>query len=151
VPIDRRSVEYECRNVCQPIRCCIPKSFAAGWTCFRMTVCPHRGCSPRARVRANTQSSGAGTLHLVRQFRTRQRRLFTAQTGTRLIGTLQILVTFHRPVSPDGFSLDFCKYICLDQIGGTGLANPVDNRYLMAFGGPQLSAVSAASPNRQQR
>jgi type IV secretory pathway VirB10-like protein len=63
--------------------------------------------------------------------------------GTRLIGTVQsvgnaqqrkMFVTFHRAVCPDGFSLDFDKYVGLDQIGTTGLATRVDHGYLMAFG-----------------
>ncbi|RRA47512.1 TrbI/VirB10 family protein [Acidipila sp. EB88] len=63
--------------------------------------------------------------------------------GTRLIGSVQavgnaqqrkMFVTFHRAVCPDGFSLDFDKYVGLDQIGTTGLATKVDHGYLMAFG-----------------
>jgi type IV secretory pathway VirB10-like protein len=63
--------------------------------------------------------------------------------GTRLIGTVQsvgnaqqrkMFVTFHRAVCPDGFSLEFDKYLGLDQIGTTGLATKVDHGYLMAFG-----------------
>jgi type IV secretory pathway VirB10-like protein len=63
--------------------------------------------------------------------------------GTRLVGSVQsvgntqqrkMLVTFHRAVCPDGFSLDFDKYLGLDQIGTTGLATKVDHGYLMAFG-----------------
>ena len=63
--------------------------------------------------------------------------------GTRLIGTVQsvgnaqqrkMFVTFQRAVCPDGFSLDFDKYLGLDQIGTTGLATKVDHGYLMAFG-----------------
>jgi type IV secretory pathway VirB10-like protein len=63
--------------------------------------------------------------------------------GTRLIGSVQsvgnpqqrkMLVTFHRAVCPDGFSLDFDKYLGLDQIGTTGLATKVDHGYLLAFG-----------------
>ena len=63
--------------------------------------------------------------------------------GTRMIGTVQsvgnaqqrkMFVTFHRAVCPDGFSLDFDKYIGLDSLGTTGLATKVDHRYLMAFG-----------------
>jgi type IV secretory pathway VirB10-like protein len=63
--------------------------------------------------------------------------------GTRLIGTVQsvgnaqqrkMVVTFHRAVCPDGFSLDFDKYAGLDPIGTTGLATKVDHGYLMAFG-----------------
>jgi type IV secretion system protein VirB10 len=63
--------------------------------------------------------------------------------GTRLIGTVQsvgssqqrkLFVTFHRAVCPDGFSLDFDKYIGLDPLGTTGLATKVDHGYLLAFG-----------------
>ena len=63
--------------------------------------------------------------------------------GTRLIGTVQsvgnaqqrkMFVTFHRAVCPDGFSLDFDKYVGLDPIGTTGLVTKVDHGYLMAFG-----------------
>ena len=62
--------------------------------------------------------------------------------GTRLIGTVQsvgsqgqrkLMVTFHRAVCPDGFSLDFDKYIGLDPIGTTGLASHVDNHLLSSF------------------
>lgn len=62
--------------------------------------------------------------------------------GTRLIGTIQsvgsaqqrkMFVTFHRAVCPDGFSLDFDKYIGLDPLGTTGLATKVDHGYLQAF------------------
>ena len=45
-----------------------------------------------------------------------------------------MFVTFDRAVCPDGFSLDFDKYIGLDPIGTTGLASKVDHGYLMAFG-----------------
>ena len=63
--------------------------------------------------------------------------------GTRMIGSVQsvgnaqqrkMFVTFHRAVCPDGFSLDFDKYLGLDQIGTTGLATKVDHGYLLAFG-----------------
>jgi type IV secretory pathway VirB10-like protein len=63
--------------------------------------------------------------------------------GTRMIGTVQsvgnaqqrkMFVTFHRAVCPDGFSLDFDKYLGLDSLGSTGLATKVDHGYLMAFG-----------------
>jgi type IV secretory pathway VirB10-like protein len=62
--------------------------------------------------------------------------------GTRLIGTVQsvgnaqqrkMFVTFHRAICPDGFSLDFDKYVGLDQIGTTGLATKVNHGYLQAF------------------
>ena len=62
--------------------------------------------------------------------------------GTRLIGNVQsvgnaqqrkMFVTFHRAVCPDGFSLDFDKYIGLDSLGTTGLATNVDHGYLQAF------------------
>jgi type IV secretion system protein VirB10 len=62
--------------------------------------------------------------------------------GTRLLGDVQsvgnaqqrkMFVTFHRAICPDGFSLEFVKYIGLDQIGTTGLATKVDHGYLQAF------------------
>lgn len=62
--------------------------------------------------------------------------------GTRLIGDVQsvgnaqqrkMFVTFHRAICPDGFSLEFAKYIGLDQIGTTGLATKVNHGYLQAF------------------
>jgi len=62
--------------------------------------------------------------------------------GTRLIGTVQsvgsaqqrkMFVTFHRAICPDGFSIDFDKYIGLDQIGTTGLATKVSHGYFQAF------------------
>jgi len=62
--------------------------------------------------------------------------------GTRLIGTVRsvgnaqqrkLFVVFHRAICPDGFSLDFDKYIGLDQIGTTGLATKVNHGYFQAF------------------
>jgi len=62
--------------------------------------------------------------------------------GTRLLGDVQsvgsqqqrkLFVTFHRAICPDGFSLEFAKFIGLDQIGTTGLATKVDHGYLEAF------------------
>ena len=62
--------------------------------------------------------------------------------GTRLLGDVQsvgnaqqrkMFVTFHRAICPDGFSLEFAKYIGLDQIGTTGLATNVNHGYLQAF------------------
>lgn len=62
--------------------------------------------------------------------------------GTRLLGDVQsvgnaqqrkMFVTFHRAICPDGFSLEFAKFIGLDQIGTTGLATKVDHAYLQAF------------------
>jgi type IV secretory pathway VirB10-like protein len=62
--------------------------------------------------------------------------------GTRLLGDVQsvgnaqqrkMFVTFHRAICPDGFSLEFAKYIGLDQVGTTGLATKVNHGYLQAF------------------
>ena len=62
--------------------------------------------------------------------------------GTRILGSVQsvgseqqrkLFVTFHRAICPDGFSLEFGKYIALDQIGTTGLATNVNHGYLQAF------------------
>lgn len=70
--------------------------------------------------------------------------------GTRLIGTVQsvgsqgqrkLMVTFHRAVSPDGFSLDFDKYIGLDPIGTTGLASHVDSHSLSSFAAAAIGGL----------
>lgn len=62
--------------------------------------------------------------------------------GTRILGTVQsvgsaqerkLFVTFHRAICPDGFSLEFAKYLALDQIGTTGLATNINHGYLQAF------------------
>jgi type IV secretory pathway VirB10-like protein len=62
--------------------------------------------------------------------------------GTFVLGEVQavgsqqqrkMFITFHRAITPDGFSLWFAKYIALDQIGTTGLATKVDHGYLQAF------------------
>jgi type IV secretion system protein VirB10 len=62
--------------------------------------------------------------------------------GTRLIGTVQsvnsgqqrkLLVVFHRAVCPDGFSVDFDKFIGLDPLGTAGLATKVNHGYFTAF------------------
>jgi type IV secretion system protein VirB10 len=62
--------------------------------------------------------------------------------GTRILGSVQsvgdaqqrkLFVTFHRAICPDGFSLEFAKYIALDQIGTTGLATNVNHGYLETF------------------
>ena len=62
--------------------------------------------------------------------------------GTRLIGTVQsvgsqgqrkLMVSFHRAVCPDGFSLELDKYAGLDQVGTTGLATHVDNHIFSSF------------------
>ena len=62
--------------------------------------------------------------------------------GTRLIGTVQsvnsgqqrkLFVVFHRAVCPDGFSVDFDKFIGLDPLGTAGLATKVNHGYFMAF------------------
>lgn len=62
--------------------------------------------------------------------------------GTRLLGDVQsvgsaqqrkMFVTFHRAICPDGFSIEFARYIALDQIGTTGIATRVNHGYLEAF------------------
>lgn len=62
--------------------------------------------------------------------------------GTRVIGNVQsvgneqqrkMFVTFSRAICPDGFSLEFAKFIGLDQIGTTGVATKVNHGYLEAF------------------
>jgi type IV secretory pathway VirB10-like protein len=80
---------------------------------------------------------------LTRDYYSHDHQQLLMPQGTRLIGSVQsvgnaqqrkMFVTFHRAVCPDGFSLDFDKYLGLDQIGTTGLATNVDHGYLLAFG-----------------
>jgi type IV secretion system protein VirB10 len=62
--------------------------------------------------------------------------------GTRVLGDVQsvgnaqqrkMFVTFHRAICPDGFSIEFAKYLALDQIGTAGLATKVNHGYFEAF------------------
>jgi type IV secretion system protein VirB10 len=62
--------------------------------------------------------------------------------GTRIIGTVgavnsgqqrKLMVTFHRAVCPDGFSIDIDHAPGLDQVGTTGLATNVNHGYLSMF------------------
>jgi type IV secretory pathway VirB10-like protein len=88
-------------------------------------------------------SSGPVLLMLTTDYYSHDHQQLLMPQGTRLIGTAssvasgqqrKLFVSFHRAVCPDGFSLDFDKYVGLDQIGTTGLATKVDHGYLMAFG-----------------
>ena len=87
--------------------------------------------------------SGPNLVMLTTDYYSHDHQQLLMPQGTRLIGTVQsvgnaqqrkMFVTFHRAVCPDGFSLEFDKYIGLDQIGTTGLATKVDHGYLVAFG-----------------
>jgi type IV secretory pathway VirB10-like protein len=87
--------------------------------------------------------NGPILIMLTTDYYSHDRQQLLMPQGTRLIGTVQsvgsqqerkMFVTFHRAVCPDGFSLDFDKYIGLDPLGTTGLASKVDHGYLMAFG-----------------
>jgi type IV secretion system protein VirB10 len=62
--------------------------------------------------------------------------------GTRLIGEVQsvnsgqqrkLIAVFHRAVCPDGFSVNLDNFTGLDQLGTTGLATKVNNRYFSTF------------------
>ena len=62
--------------------------------------------------------------------------------GTRLIGEMQsvnsgqqrkLIAVFHRAVCPDGFSVNLDNFTGLDQLGTTGLATKVNNRYFSTF------------------
>jgi type IV secretion system protein VirB10 len=90
--------------------------------------------------------------------------------GTRLIGSVQainssqarkIVVSFHRAICPDGFSVDLDKFAGLDPLGTTGLATKVDNRYFQTFavaaaigglgGLAQIGNTSVLDPSAQIR
>ena len=86
--------------------------------------------------------SGPILVMLTTDYYSRDHQELLMPQGTRLIGTVQsvgnaqqrkMFATFHRAICPDGFSLDFDKYIGLDQIGTTGLATKVSHGYLQAF------------------
>lgn len=87
-------------------------------------------------------SSGPILIMLTTDYYSHDHQQLLMPQGTRLIGSVQsvgnaqqrkMFVTFHRAVCPDGFSLDFDKYVGLDPIGTTGLATKVDHGYLQAF------------------
>jgi hypothetical protein len=75
------------------------------------------------------------TIHHARKQKPATDAAFKAEQGSvRNSEQRKMFVTFHRAVCPDGFSLDFDKYIGLDPLGTTGLATKVNHGYLMAFG-----------------
>ena len=87
-------------------------------------------------------SSGPIILSLTTDLYSHDHQQLLLPQGTRLLGTVQsvgnaeqrkMFVTFHRAICPDGFSLEFAKFIGLDQIGTTGLATKVNHGYLEAF------------------
>jgi len=86
--------------------------------------------------------SGPVMLNLTTDLYSHDHQQLLLPQGTRLLGTVQsvgsaqqrkMFVTFHRAICPDGFSLEFGKFLALDQIGTTGLATNVDHGYLQAF------------------
>jgi type IV secretory pathway VirB10-like protein len=86
--------------------------------------------------------SGPIMLNLTTDLYSHDHQQLLLPQGTRLIGNVQsvgneqqrkMFVTFTRAICPDGFSLEFAKFIGLDQIGNTGLATKVNHGYLEAF------------------
>jgi type IV secretion system protein VirB10 len=86
--------------------------------------------------------SGPIMLNLTTDLYSHDHQQLLLPQGTRLLGTVQsvgsaqqrkMFVTFHRAICPDGFSLEFGKFLALDQIGTSGLATKVDHGYLQAF------------------
>jgi type IV secretory pathway VirB10-like protein len=86
--------------------------------------------------------SGPIMLNLTTDLYSHDHQQLLLPQGTRLIGIVQsvgseqqrkMFVTFSRAICPDGFSLEFAKFIGLDQIGTTGLATKVNHGYLEAF------------------
>ncbi|MBB5064896.1 TrbI/VirB10 family protein [Granulicella mallensis] len=91
--------------------------------------------------------SGPILLMLTTDYYSHDHQQLLLPQGTRLIGSVQavntsqarkMVVSFHRAICPDGFSVDLDKFAGLDPLGTTGLATKVDNRYLQTF------AVAAA-------
>jgi type IV secretory pathway VirB10-like protein len=86
--------------------------------------------------------SGPIILNLTTDLYSHDHQQLLLPQGTRIIGNVQsvgseqqrkMFVTFSRAICPDGFSLEFSKFIGLDQIGTTGLATKVNHGYLEAF------------------
>jgi type IV secretory pathway VirB10-like protein len=86
--------------------------------------------------------SGPIMLNLTTDLYSHDHQQLLLPQGTRLIGNVQsvgneqqrkMFVTFTRAICPDGFSLEFAKFIGLDQIGTTGVATKVNHGYLEAF------------------
>jgi type IV secretory pathway VirB10-like protein len=86
--------------------------------------------------------SGPIMVDLTTDFYSHDHQQLLLPQGTRLLGDVssvgsaqqrKMFVTFHRAICPDGFSIEFAKYLALDQIGTTGLATKVDHGYLQAF------------------
>jgi type IV secretory pathway VirB10-like protein len=91
--------------------------------------------------------SGPILLMLTTDYYSHDHQQLLLPQGTRLVGSVQavnssqarkMVVSFHRAICPDGFSIDLYKFAGLDPLGTTGLATKVDNRYLQTF------AVAAA-------
>ncbi|MEI9979055.1 MAG: TrbI/VirB10 family protein [Edaphobacter sp.] len=91
--------------------------------------------------------AGAVMLMLTTDYYSHDHQQLLLPQGTRLVGSVQavnssqarkMVVSFHRAICPDGFSIDLDKFPGLDPLGTTGLATKVDNRYLQTF------AVAAA-------
>jgi type IV secretory pathway VirB10-like protein len=91
--------------------------------------------------------SGPILLMLTTDYYSHDHQQLLLPQGTRLVGSVQavnssqarkMVVSFHRAICPDGFSIDLDKFVGLDPLGTTGLATKVDNRYLQTF------AVAAA-------
>jgi type IV secretory pathway VirB10-like protein len=85
---------------------------------------------------------GAVMLMLTTDYYSHDHQQLLLPQGTWLIGNVQavnssqarkMVVSFHRAICPDGFSIDFDKFPGLDSLGTTGLATKVDNRYLQTF------------------
>lgn len=91
--------------------------------------------------------SGPILLMLTTDYYSHDHQQLLLPQGTRLVGSVQaantsqarkMVVSFHRAICPDGFSVDLDKFAGLDPLGTTGLATKVDNRYFQTF------AVAAA-------
>ncbi|AXC13977.1 Conjugative transfer protein TrbI [Acidisarcina polymorpha] len=86
--------------------------------------------------------SGPILLMLTTDYYSHDHQQLLLPQGTRLVGSVQavnssqarkMVVSFHRAICPDGFSIDLDKFAGLDPLGTTGLATKVDNRYLQTF------------------
>jgi type IV secretion system protein VirB10 len=114
--------------------------------------------------------SGPILLMLTTDYYSHDHQQLLLPQGTRLVGSVQavnssqarkMVVSFHRAICPDGFSIDLDKFAGLDPLGTTGLATRVDNRYLQTFavaaaigglgGLAQIGNTSVLDPSAQIR
>jgi type IV secretion system protein TrbI len=60
-------------------------------------------------------------------------------------GQRRLAIVFHRMIMPDGYSVDLDQFHGLDQAGGTGISDKVNNHYFQVFGASIALGVIAGA------